>query len=448
MTSSKNATPRLVPLAFGVVFFPLAIVLFGSRWLSRVPIGPLYLYDLVLGIAGVVGIFVIIANRHFLSRHSVLLASPLLVIPFLASFQLISSGFSVMAMREFAPFLYLVFGWFVAVLYPLLPRGLAKRGAMVVIASLGLHWLWMFLLRIGAEGILKQEIGFVVLFDKRPDFDTTLVGAFAAILLILALKSGVPNWQRFALFGGAAIVASEMIFTETRAGHLATVSALLAVVLYSLFVGRASIKSRWSAVSISSTFAAVGMLLPLAFNSALFGAYSGLAVVLSDEIAPADALEGARSGTALARMNSWTHLGAWILSDTSRTLVGSGFGTGYMFESGALEKLIGSGAEERADEGIGPHNFLLFIGTTMGVPVTVLFVALLAGGALGCIRAFKRQEGNIYSLALILLAGVVTASLFGVVFEAPHGAIPLAWALGVAMAGYVKTVKVEEKQLR
>lgn len=459
MTSSKNVTPRYVYLAFGVVFFPPAIVLFGSRWLSQVPIGPIYLYDLVLGIAAAIGIFVVATNRHVLSRRSLILASLLLVIPFLALLQLIFSGFSLMAMREFAPFLYLTFGWFVAVLYPLLPRGLAKKGVMVVIVSLGLHWLWMFLLRIGAGGFLKQDLGLVVLFQKRSDIDTTLVGAFAAILLIFALKSGVSTWQRVALFGGAVLVASEMMFTGTRAGHLATVSALLAVVLYFSLVDHAKIKSRLSAVSISSAFAAAVLVVPLLLpnflssyseesSRDLLEAYRGAAVVLSSEIAPDYALEGSRSGTASARINTWTHLGAWILSDTSRTLVGSGFGSGYMFESGALEKLIGKRAEARANEGIGPHNFLFFVAATMGVPLTVLFMALLAGGVTGCIRAVKRQEGNIYPLALILLVGVVTASLFGVVFEAPHGAIPLAWALGVAMTGYVKTAEVEEKELR
>lgn len=263
MTSSKNVTPRYVSLAFGVVFLPHAIVLFGSHWLSQVPIGPIYLYDLVLGIAAAAGIFVVAANRHVLSRRSLILASLLLVTPFLASMQLIFSGLSVMALREFAPFLYLAFGWFVAILYPLLPRGLAEKGVMLVIVSLGLHFLWMFLLRIGAGGFLKQDLGFVVLFHKRPDIDTTLVGAFAAILLIFALKSVVSTWQRVALFGGAVIVASEMMFTGTRAGHLATVSALLAVVLYFALVHRSRIKSRLSAVSISSAFAAAVLVFPL-----------------------------------------------------------------------------------------------------------------------------------------------------------------------------------------
>lgn len=434
--------------SFLVVFIPPAIVFFGSRWLSQIPVGPIYFYDLVLGIFGLLAILIGVLARSVFSIRKFLLSLILLVVPIVATVHLLISGFSFASLREFAPFLYLIYAWFVAILFPLIPLRLVNRGVILVGSSLGLHWLWVALSSLGAYEVLEQEIGPITLFSKRADIDTTLVGVFAAVMLLLAFRMGrTSRWRNFFLFG-ALVVLIEILLTGTRAGHLASVLAMASAVLYFAISPERSRTQKSVAVSATAVVTGTVLLFPILFGP-LSENWQGAVVAVSDRVVQVEESSMDEpsspepSGTAVARMNSYRQLIEWQFGDPSRLFFGVGFGTGYMMESGALEKLLGSAARDRAMEGIGPHNFLLFVAATMGLTGTLIFITVLAFGFMGAVRAFRRGVGIIYPLAFGVFAGVLTASLFGVVFEAPHGAIPLAWAWGIIFTGNYRTSDAE-----
>jgi hypothetical protein len=52
--------------SFTAVFLPISVVFFGSRWLSQIPIGPIFLYDLLLGFTGIVAIATLIVGRNLI----------------------------------------------------------------------------------------------------------------------------------------------------------------------------------------------------------------------------------------------------------------------------------------------------------------------------------------------------------------------------------------------
>lgn len=61
-------------------------------------------------------------------------------------------------------------------------------------------------------------------------------------------------------------------------------------------------------------------------------------------------------------------------------------------------------------------------------------------GTVGAVGQIVRTRAVVFSLALIVMVSMTVISTFGQVFEAPHGAIPLAWALGLSLVFYASPV--------
>jgi hypothetical protein len=468
ISPEKSGANQAISLgAFVVIFPPVSIVFFGSRWLSQIPVGPVFLYDLLLGIVGTVATLTLIVGRRRIPQSRLVLSTILLVLPLAALIQLIFSGISFASLREFAPYLYLVYGWFVFLLLPLLSPMLVKRGLFVVFVGLGVHWAWVVLNRLGFGNFLQVEAFGTTFFSVRADIDTTLIGVFGAAILGCAIFHAGSPTLRATMLVSALIVLSEVFFAGTRAGHLAAVASTIVFLILAFLIRRESKKTTSGQSLLGISFIWVLVLVVPVLFSPLTGKYLGVVEALNpvglsqqEIVNPSSTVEDplgsegivevpqtlvADSGTTNARLNSWGILIEWITSDPQRILVGVGFGSGYMYESGALEALIGPEAGSRADEGIGPHNVFLFVFATMGVFGLLYFVGLIIFvSALG-LRILTQGNSILYPFALSVLAGIGTASLFGVVFEAPHGAIPMAWAIGILMTGLNEPGKKKER---
>jgi len=136
----------------------------------------------------------------------------------------------------------------------------------------------------------------------------------------------------------------------------------------------------------------------------------------------------AASGTANARVHSWTALIGYLDRDPGRETLGVGFGPDYLEESGASVLLLGTlNAEVRS-----PHNYLLGTWARLGLVGVILFLGLLTAGLrlarLLAIRAPRVRDDDL--LAMLLVASIPVIAFVGVVLESPFGALPFFWATG------------------
>ena len=419
-------------LLVALVFGPVAVVIVGSRWLSQVPVGPIFVYDVLMAVTCGLALGFLIHRRREVSRRRYIASSVLLVFPLIATLQLVRSGFSLEALREFAPYLYLVFGWVVFLLVPFLSATSLRRGFHVIGGALGVHFLWAVAVR-RVPGVEPLGLGDVTVFGLRPDIDSTLTGVFAAYLLVLAITVNTRVTVQLALLASAILIGLDAATFGTRAGHLAAVAALGGVVIHAVIAHWGNRTRLLIATAAATTVTVTSAAVPLAFSNLAEG-YIGALNVVSPPKQPSALV----SGTARARWASWEQLLDWIFVEPSRWAQGVGFGTGYMEESGALVKLLGP-LEGLDTEGVGPHNFLLFVLATMGIFFLIGFCALIVFALLRGVLAFRGESAQTFALAFSLALGLIVSSIFGVVFEAPHGAIPLAWALGFLLsAGWLR----------
>lgn len=438
-------------LLVALVFAPVAVVIIGSRWLSQIPVGPVFIYDVLMAVTCATAVAVLVSRRAEIGRKSLVASFLIAVFPLVAAVQLARSGFSFEALREFAPFLYLVFGWLVFLLVPFLSPTSLRQGLHLLGGALGVHFLWTVAVR-RLPGVEPFEVGEFVVFALRPDIDSALTGVFAAYLLIVTVSVKIHPVVRIVLLGSSVLVGLDAATFGTRAGHLAAVAALGGVVVYAAVTHWGNRFRVILATSAATAVTVTTAVLPLAIYG-LAERYIGAINVIAPPKRPSplsspgqeepagvqQILEPAViSGTARARLNSWQELSSWVFAEPSRWADGVGFGSGYMEESGALRKLLGP-LEGLDTAGVGPHNFLLFVLATMGVFFLLAFVAVIIFSLATGMRGFRGGTPQVYGLAFSLALGLLVSSIFGVVFEAPHGAIPFAWALGFLLsAGWVR----------
>ena len=437
-------------LAMVAIFGPLTIVIVGSRWLSQISVGPVFLYDVILVVAFLLGAFALYIGRESLSRRTLQLSLVLLFLPALGIVHFAFSGVSEGSLREFAPYLYMSFGWLVMLLFVQLSVRDRRAGVIIIGVALALHWLWVSAIK-HVPGIVPIEARGVTLFDIRADIDSTLVGAFAGYLLLVGIRPRLSWPKKLLLLTAAVFIGLQAADLGTRAGHLAAVAILSGVAMFAVlspvFRGR-----RAFAVSTSLGITAVVLALPL-FITGLDRQYLGAINALISTVAPDAPLIGVSteasdeveelvatsgvviSGTARARLNMWSNLIEWIFADSRRVFVGVGFGSDYLRESGSLGKFLGP-LDRVTQEHVGPHNILLFVFATTGLVGLVLLVVLVSVALGGAVRGFRTASAELYGLSFALALGVLTVASFGQVFEAPYGAIPLAWCMGVLVSGY------------
>jgi hypothetical protein len=412
-------------------FGPLILALFmvaTTRWGSYLIPGPPYIADLVVialfadRIVALAGRASLLAPMEPLTRLAVTF---LLIV---AGVNFLFGAHTVDALRDFAPFAYALLVYLAP---PIHGRNLeaSTRSLLMVCLYFHLAWTTATLVVPGvATALITPGNDSLYIFSVRPDIDGVVNGIAASIGLYRLLGG-----RRGALL--LAWGATLVLIQRSRIPLLALPLELLCVVAYAAaqrrrgWVGRTSgvfvLDSTWRRIrSAPRTITAaiicvfvivfgIGVLQPTALNR--LGWPGG------------GSADSQTTGTTQAREESWSTLGNWILSSPERALVGTGFGTNIMAESGADTDLLGAAADPDVR---APHNYLMTTWARLGVlGLGAVLLMLVAGGRL-MVRARCRPMNDLDIFASLLLLGIPAAAVVGVVMESPFGAIPYFWALG------------------
>lgn len=455
---------------FVIVFVPVAVILAGGRAFSRLHVGYFYFYDGILATAFFLALFLAWRRRRGLSRS---LRNPrvvlLISLPLWAVFRLLTSEISLETLREFHPFLMLSYGALVAVAMGFLSPRKFELGVKFLQFGLVFHALLLGL-RIGLEYFNRAHPTSLLYLDALKvvgDADGWPLGVLAGILIF-----GVRGKRKSLVVVGAVLVGT-IAFVVGILGSRSTAVALIVIFVLMIIVTLLQ-KPKFSdrevsapglfllALTMAFSIGVVSSLVATDLGSKFKGAGGSIGLISAPDgpietgdsrysaadraveeisVRPLAVLsvpvnqDPATVGflTASARLDSWQQVILWTIDTPDRFLFGSGFGSGYYFESGAREALVGDGGYAEG-ENSWPHNFILTIfGLFGGVGLFIFLVSL--GWALSRLgRSHVRCRQPVDTFAMLIIIAISIVSFFGVVFENPFGSVPFAWSIGIALA--------------
>lgn len=399
-----------------VVGFLLAF----TRWGSYLGTGGLFLTDAILLVTLIHHIVDSIqrGKSNVIGSGSVVLAAFLVW----GAARAITSPwpFALTTLRDLAPYFYAVLGVLAARSLVGSTEADRQKSARFIVWSLRIHLWWFSLVTLVPEIIEHTPLiqSTVRFLSPRPDVDVALVGVYAAWLLLQALRDGEMR-PTIAL---SLVFSWTIIFQGgTRAGLLGAATALI----FALWVA-----FRSSDVTVRRKLAAAALIPLLTFPAVALFPQSAIGQRLQATFQQSPSTPGA--GTASARANAWPLVIDYVSETNTRLLVGVGFGPNFMVESGAEAVMLG---EESQDSTRSPHNYWLGTLARLG-SIGVFFFGLVLAVTLRRVwqlRLALAAEPLLFLSATLCLALIAPFS-FGVVLEAPFGAIPFFWAVGLLLA--------------
>lgn len=414
----------------------VALVLALSRWGTNIGVNPLFICDVLIAIS----------VTHLVASRGIKGSPPRLagfagITPLFAVFFAYITVRIVLSMgqsslidwaRDSIPFLYGALAFVSAASLASAPRSTRDATMRVFRWALTLHLLWM-----AAIGLTGSGAGFDILgplssapaFQIRPDIDVALI----AIALGLNLRQLILGRRRFWNLAGIALgVLVVFATTSTRAGQI---SLILALGLSFAFTYAASRQARGRRLlmvfSVPVALVAVLVILPTTTAGERL-----LATVLPDQIVGSSAEQSAQ-GTQRARELTWSTVIEWTNEEPLRAAIGSGFGNDILAESSTKAFLEGTTYTNVRS----PHNWFVGIYARLGAFGFALALAWV--GQLVFIAWRRRQDvghDDLLAFAALTVAAILPVATFGVVLEAPFGAIPFFWAAGILMASRKKPV--------
>ena len=432
-TLTTQGPPRVLaapaPLKTITCTAAVALMLASTRWGSYIGANPLFLTDVLI----VGSILDRMLGRSRYAMHPVLpgfrdKAPVLLLLLFgYVIVRMLFSGsyaLSVTWLRDGAPYLYVVLGVVSARSLARAPAESRARTMKWVWWALVFHLVWVCGISVvGSAATFAAPRPFFSggIFDARPDIDSAVLGITAGLLVRRALLG-----QRRALavvgLGGVAFAAAT--FTS-RAGFIAiAVCCLLGFAYAYAASGRIGLRRIGMILTIPVVLLAAVNILP----STTVGSR------LEATIDPSHASSAAQAnavGTTDARRKTWNGVITWTRSDNTRVLVGAGMGVDFLAASGTLQYLEGT-------DYVGvrsPHDYFIGSFARLGL----IGLGLLLAIVLSLIRraySYRRRiaEDELLTFAALTVFGVVSVASFGVVLEAPFGAVPFWWAAGLLLA--------------
>lgn len=315
------------------------------------------------------------------------------------------------ALRDFAPFLYLV----VALLAAVSPPERVVRRMVVVVAVAHSSWLTYALAGQAAAARLPT-LGRTRLFEIRTDFDATVCGVIAVLCVFLAARSA-SHLARASLVTLVVWQTLLVLSMNSRAGLLGSlVSSAAFGAAYLVRRLRGSRRARAAALGAAALLL-VGLGLAATYSPPVQRLVGGF----SDSTS-------AGAGTANARVEVYRRVTDYVVSSPGRLMIGVGFGPDFMASTGADALYEGSVFRDvRA-----PHNFVLNTWARLGIIAAVSQLVLVVIGFVLAVRvAMATRQPLVSILAAALALSLPLAAAVGVIFESPFGAVPYAWALGV-----------------
>lgn len=438
--SGRSMKPSVGNVLYGAILLPMFFAVAGSRWFAKIPVGPVFVLDITMLIAGL-AFLVLVLRRHSI-QHGI--SRPLLIVLFLfwgyATIRLFLGELSLTALRDYAPFLYSLYVLLIVAGFRLSKLELSHFFNQVMFLALFIHWGWMNFLYLERHFFSDEEWHLFGLISIRADFDGMLVGLLAAGLLFRALRQS--GARRMMLVALAACIGLQAGLLGSTAAYLATVAMFLAAVILSAMRRDSGDQEnnafRVPILGLSAVAVVTG-------GAILFEGASLELVQIANTVASSgtfgfqnmnNGLDAERptevSGTAKARLDAWVALLAWLFAYPLRALLGVGFGVDYLREAGALIPLVGEAVSQTSEATRHPHNFVLHLSALLGAPFAIICVVLLLW--IGVVAFLNVTRQGLTPLPFFGLLGISVISLFGVVFEAPFGAILIWGLIGVTLA--------------
>lgn len=403
----------------------VVLMLAATRWGSYIGVSSLYLTDALVALA-VFGMLMAPGPRP--ARQPGYLRPPLLLIVFLCYvvLRMMWSGSWVLTqtwLRDGVPYLYAVLALISGAAVGRATSLDRQRTMVWIWRGLVFHLLWMSAVAFVGDPakLAAPHTPFGLgLFVVRPDIDTAILGVTGGLLL----RRMLMGQARAREYLGMVLVVATLTHESTRAGLVAVLVCLVVAFMYAYAATHHQAMRRVGmALAVPLVIAAAIQAVPATKAGArLLGTIEPSAVTTTSQ-------ENA-IGTSHARRLVWHGVIDWTLASRSRALYGVGMGTDFLAESNTLIYLEGTQYQNVRS----PHDY--FVGTfaRLGLVGLALILAIVIRLLRQMLRHRRRiaEDELLTCTALVALAIAVVAS-FGVVLEAPFGAVPFWWAAGILL---------------
>lgn len=409
-----------------------------GRWGSYLGVGPAYITDALV----LASILNLVIRRYRRNERKRTIASfvPMLLIIYVGLRALTSVQFvgSAVWFRDVAPYGYAIL--------TLVAAG-SVAGARLLERNRtfdALCWaLWIHLAWLSASlvfdlpdrmPVVPGSGGAATVFGPRADIDVAILGITAATAVYRMNLGKMRPGYGWAICAACLVCAMQF---QTRAGLLSVLACAVVVVGFSYYRSAESSRRRLSMVLVLIAVAlAVAFALPRTDpGSRLLDTVGVIDGTGSDGVARGQ-------GTQAARLKTWNRVISWSSSDAMGTTVGRGFGVDILASSGALRWLEGS----RYENVRSPHNWFVGSYARLGILGLLLLAALLV---VSLRRALRMRavwhEDHLLFMALLTVVAILPVATLGVVLEAPFGAVPFYWSIGVLLAVTPEAGRVLER---
>lgn len=408
----------------------VAFILAFSRWGTNLGYAPLFISDVLIA-ASVVHLVATSAIKGTPPKSKLLIGRPSLLFScfftyFIVRFVL-SLGSSPLLdwVRDGMPFVYGALAFLSGYSLARSSHRARQNTLWLFKASLIVHLLWVALvsaLDAGQGFDVLGPMGQAPLFHVRPDIDVAFI-AVAAGLSLRSLAAGRRKIVHISVLALATFVV--LGWTSTRAGQL----SLLLCVLFAwiaAYVTWKHLSTRRAVLTIAAIV--LGGSFMLIFPQTEVG--ERMMATIAPHASGAEQ-QASALGTQRARELTWTGVMEWTNEENLRTLFGVGFGPDFLHESGTLHYLEGTTYENVRS----PHNWFVGIYARLGAVGAALVVAWVIQMLHLIVRYIRPiTQNELYFACSLIFLALLPVATFGVVLEAPFGAIPFFWAAGILMA--------------
>jgi len=402
---------------------PGAWAIVGSRWGSYLPSEPIFFSDLFIAILITSSIFSksrVIRSVRF---------SLFVFLGFYLSFQLLIADWDqpIITMRDFMPYFYLTVAPIMALRFISAPDEVQRTFGKLLEFCLLLHTFWclssFYIPNLSENLPLVSSAQGLHIFSIRPDFDASITSVFIAMVMLGRINLISRSFQ-FPLL----LLSIIYIFSQNNRASFISFAILLVIAIQ----GRLKLVRNFDQRAFFKLLVFSVFLISIIFIGQLSIGQKFLGTLSANSANPS-ALAGA--GTASARLDAWENIFNYINSSPRRIAIGSGFGTDYLQDSGALRAMVNAEAGSRTNPR-HPHNYWINSYARLGL-VGFLLICLIMFSGLKmtlkiCKNPFGYSDATLVS-ALLFIAIIPIASL-GVVLESPFGAIAMSMSLGFILA--------------
>jgi hypothetical protein len=407
----------------------VALALAGGKWGARLGIPPIFPIDVLLLFAfvhAVAGAAVLGTLRPQANAHRSWPGYTVTALLVYVTLRFaMGPDHSLTAIRDYAPYAYAIIAFLSARAYYVSGHTNRERTARLLNVALLCHLAWVafatVLPTVAQHGPVIDDSQNLRIFQVRLDSDGLLVGLTGALYFVRYLRHG-GKWRLLIALGSFGLVLS----LASRAALLGTVVAtLLSLGIFSAGTARTGVaQKRWSAVL--AVLPAFIVLSAAALPMTTAGSKLLAGIGLIEATSP---VETGGIGSQQARIGTWGRIERHV-SGSGNQMTGVGFGPNFMLDSGASVVLLHSENEAVRS----PHNFLVGTYARLGAIGLSLVLALTTGIVAAIYRVRRRAaDDDLLLICCLIPPAVFVTAAFGVVLEAPFGAVPFFWASGVLL---------------